>query len=107
MNDLQLIENYSTEQWGLTTARRYMEDMEAGLDRLRVHPDLLVFDAEISPDLGFLQVNKHVLICTHTIDKVIVLTVLHTSMDLPTRLFELEPQLKMEAVILRQSLKDR
>jgi hypothetical protein len=44
------------------------------------------------------------LICDVRPDTVTVLTVMHTSMDVPARLAELEPRLLVEASLLRGRL---
>jgi antitoxin ParD1/3/4 len=49
-------------------------------------------------------VNRHFLVCDLHGETVVVLTVLHSSMDLPTRLLELEPSLIAESQFLQARL---
>ncbi|MFN9825302.1 MAG: hypothetical protein ACK58J_14230, partial [Planctomyces sp.] len=56
------------------------------------------------PGLSFYRIRRHVLVCDYRDNSVIVLTVIHTSMDLPARLLELESRLLTEAQILRARL---
>jgi toxin ParE1/3/4 len=102
--DLQEIERYSLDQWGRRAADRYLSDIEAALDRIRERPDVLRLEPEFAPGLHFYRVNKHLLVCDTSPTTVIVLTVIHTSMDIPTRLHELEPQLAAEVQLLRARL---
>ncbi|HEY4260880.1 MAG TPA: hypothetical protein VGM98_12000 [Schlesneria sp.] len=49
--------------------------------------------------------NKHFLVCDYHSETVIVLTVVHTSMDLPSRLQELEPRLMVESHLSQVKLR--
>jgi len=49
-------------------------------------------------------VNRHVLVCDVQPASVVVLTVLHGSMDIPSRLAELVPQLSAEVALLHERL---
>jgi toxin ParE1/3/4 len=104
LSDLSGIERYSVEQWGRRTAERYLAGIEGALDRLRDNPDILRQEPEFSTGLYFYRINKHLLICDVRSGTVTVLTVMHTSMDVPARLAELEPRLLMEAEMLRARL---
>ncbi|MDZ4685647.1 MAG: type II toxin-antitoxin system RelE/ParE family toxin [Planctomycetaceae bacterium] len=104
VDNLREIESYSVQQWGRKTADKYLDHIQAALDRLRDHPDLLLPDVDASPAILFYRVQKHVLVCTEIEAGLIVLTVFHTSMDLPARLAKLEPQLMAEAAFLQRKL---
>lgn len=107
VSDLQSIERYSVAEWGRRTANRYLEQFAAALDRIAQQPDILRLETEFSACLFFYRVKKHYLVCDLQDDLVIVLTVVHTSMDIPGRLQELEPQLIAEANHLRRRLTKR
>lgn len=102
--DLREIERYSVEKWGRTTANQYLDDIAAAFDRLIENPKILSLEPDFAPGLYFYRVRKHVLVCDYHERKVVVLTILHTSMDLPARLAELEPRLIVETQILRSKL---
>lgn len=102
--DLKEIERYSVQEWGRKTAGKYLDDIAAALDRLVENPQLLKLEPEFSPNLFFFRVRKHFLVCDCQGDSIIVLTVIHTSMDLPARLQELEPRLALEAQIMTAKL---
>jgi toxin ParE1/3/4 len=99
--DLREIEAHSVQQWGRPVADRYLDDLQAGLNRIRQNPEILRLDQEFSESLYFYRVAKHLLVCDLYESHVIVLAVIHTSMDIPVRLRELEPLLAEEVAMLR------
>jgi toxin ParE1/3/4 len=96
---------YSTEQWGKKTAEKYLDDLEAGLERIRQQPDLLQPLPDLHPSLTFYRVNKHLFACDRQPESIIVLTVIHGSMDIPNRLAELQPTLAAEVELLHNKLR--
>jgi plasmid stabilization system protein ParE len=102
--DLQEIEDYSLQKWGRKTANRYLEDIQTALSLLQDNPDLLRHKSDISPHFKFYRVREHFLVCTKLKDVLVVLTIKHGQMDLPTRVLELEPTLLHEADLLQQRL---
>lgn len=104
LSDLRAIEQFSVKEWGRKTADKYLDDLEAALDRLRENPDILRLEPDFAPGLHFYRIKKHFLVCDYQDDLVIVLTIVHTSMDLPVRLLELEPRLAIESQLLRTKL---
>lgn len=104
IRDIQEIEDHSFEIWGRATADKYLEGFSAAFDRLEQHPGLLRLEPELAPGLYFYRVARHFLVCELQESAVFVLTVIHTSMDISTRLAELTPQLIVEAEILRAAL---
>lgn len=105
MSDLREVERYSIAEWGRRVADKYLRDIEFALDRIRENPDILRLEPEILPGLQFYRVRKHLLVCFCTERLVIVLTVMHTSMDLPARLLELEPGFAADVSLLRDQVK--
>jgi toxin ParE1/3/4 len=102
--DLREIERFSIEQWGRKAADRYLDEFAAALDRLQEQPELLRHEPDFAPGLYFYRVKRHFLVCDFQDDLVIVLTVIHSSMDLPARLLDLEPRLAAESQFLRSRL---
>lgn len=105
LNDLAGLLEYSTMQWGKRTAEKYLDDIEAGLERIRQHPDLLQPLPDLNPPLTFYRVSKHLLICDSQAASIVVLTVIHGSMDIPNRLAELQPTLVTEVEMLHGKLR--
>jgi plasmid stabilization system protein ParE len=102
--DLREIEHYSIKEWGRKTAHRYLGDIASALDRIRENPKILRLEPDLTPGLFFYRVKKHFLVCDFHGETVIVLAVIHTSMDLPARLLDLEPRLIAEAQLLQSQL---
>lgn len=104
LRDLVSIEAYSIETWGKKVAARYIGDFESALQRISDNPALLRSEPSLHEFLFFYRVNKHMLVCDTRPEEIIVLTVLNTSMNIPERLIELEPTLKLEVEMLHEQL---
>ena len=104
ISDLLGVEAYSIEQWGKRAATKYLKEIEAGLQLMREDPRILRPLEGLPPQLCFYCVNKHFLVCDVAPESIVVLTVIHGSMDLPHRLGELVPQLAAEVAMLRNQL---
>ena len=106
LRDIADIETYLVEQFGKDAADRYLSALEAGISRIAAQPDLLRVEERFHETLRFYRVEKHLLACeTGVAGKIIILTVLHASMDIPSRLAELEPSLVLEAELLVRQLR--
>ena len=99
--DIGEIERYSVKEWGRKVAGKYLADIAAALDRIEENPQILRLEPAFAPGLYFYRVKKHVIVCDFHDEAVTVLTVIHTSMDLPARLLELERRLAAEVRILQ------
>lgn len=104
--DIREIEQFSIKEWGRRAADRYLDDIEAALSRLQQNLEILRLEPAFSSALFFYRVKKHFLVCDYRRTTVIVLTIIHTSMDLPARLLELEPRLKAEVELLCNRLNE-
>lgn len=102
--DIEAVENYALENWGKNTAARYLDAIDAALKRLQNFPGLLRSIPKVSEHFDFYRVREHFLVCVRRGDDLYVLTVVHTSMDLPSRILELEPTLLREAELLCRAL---
>jgi len=106
LSDIAAIESYSIEQFGKRVANQYVSKLEAGIQRVAENPELLREEKPFHSSLKFYRVEKHVFVCeTGVQGKVIILTLLHASMDIPERLAELEPNLNLEAELLLKQLR--
>ena len=104
LRDVDDIDLYSQAHWGEQVARQYLGDLQAAMGRLEERPGLLRREPGDSLRLCFNVVREHVLICDVVGENVYVLAVMHSVMDLPRRLEELEPQLVHEAELLHRSI---
>lgn len=105
LRDIAEIEKYSIKQFGKRVADQYLDKLEAGLKRIAAEPDLLREEPTFHDTLQFYRVEKHVLVCeTGITGRIFVLAAIHGSMDIPTRLAELEPKLVLEVAFLLKEL---
>jgi toxin ParE1/3/4 len=105
LRDIQEIYDYSVERFGMRTAEKYLSEIEEALLRIKSRPSLLRPEGDFHKSLRFYRVNKHLLIADVLGDSIVVLTLLHTSMDLPARLAELQPTLAAEVEMLHKRLR--
>jgi len=104
IRDIARIEDYSIEQFGKTTAQRYLTDLEAAIKRIGEHPGLLTQSVDFHPSFQFYRAGTHLLVCDCQSTRIGILTLLHGSMDIPQRLSELEPTLRTEIELLHRKL---
>jgi toxin ParE1/3/4 len=104
--DLVDIYDYSIEQWGERVADEYIHGLQSSLLLLQENPKLLTFNHNISSRFQCFRHQKHWLICENIGGVIIVLTVLHSSMNLLENLRKYEPSLEQEAEILYRRLKN-
>jgi plasmid stabilization system protein ParE len=105
LRDIAGIELHSTEKFGKRVAAQYVGKIEAGIGRILENPDLLRQESLFHESLKFYRIEQNLLVCETGIEgKIIILTLLHASMDIPSRLAELEPNLSMETELLLKQL---
>ena len=104
LRDIAAIETYSIENWGKQTAAKYVANLEAALIRIQERPDLLRPEPEFHARLSFYRAGKHLLVCDRQAETIFLLTVIHASRDIPSRLAELEPTLAAETELLHKQL---
>ncbi len=105
LRDIAGIESHSIERFGRRVAAKYVLKLEAGIGRVLDNPDLLRVETLFHESLKFYRVEQHMLACETAIEgKIIILTLLHASMDIPSRLVELEPNLSIETELLMRQL---
>ena len=105
LRDIANIESYSIEKFGEQVAEQYIGKLEAGIGRISDNAELLREESLFHDSLKFYRIEQHLLVCETGIeDKIIILTVLHATMDIPSRLAELEPKLSIEAEMLLKQL---
>lgn len=105
LRDIAKIESYSLEKFGKEVDARYIGKLEAEIDRVSDNAEILREELPFHQSLKFYRIEQHLLVSETGIeDKIIILTVLHASMDIPSRLAELEPRLSIEAEMLLTQL---
>lgn len=104
LTDIAEIEAYSIREWGKRTAAKYLTELEAALVRLQEKPDLLRSEPDFHPQLSFYRINKHLLVCDRQPKAIFLLTVVHASRDIPSRLADLQPTLAGEVELLHRQL---
>ena len=107
LHDVAEIERYSIEHFGRKTAAKYLRDVEAALSLLQENPGLLRAEEDLHPQLRFYRVHKHLLVCDVQPGVVFLLTVIHASRDIPSRLAEMQPSLAQEVEMLHRKLASR
>ncbi|MEZ6045241.1 MAG: type II toxin-antitoxin system RelE/ParE family toxin [Planctomycetaceae bacterium] len=107
LDDLQKIYAHSRESWGKRVTEKYLEELEAGLLRIEQNPDVLTPESSLHPQLYFYRVKKHLFACDRRGKTIIVLIILHSSMDVPSRLSELQPMLAAEVELLHKQLQSK
>jgi len=104
--DIAGIESHSIQRFGKRVTAKYIIKLEAGVSRLSETPDLLRQETSFHESLKFYRVEQHLFVCETGIEgKIIILTLLHASMDIPSRLAELEPNLSLETEMLLKQLR--
>ena len=105
VRDIADIESYSIEKFGERVADQYIGKLETGIGRVSDNTELLREESFFHKSLKFYRIEQHLLVCETGIEgKIIILTLLHASMDVPSRLAELEPKLSIEAEMLLKQL---
>jgi plasmid stabilization system protein ParE len=107
IQDIAGIEEYSIAQWGKRVATKYIADIEAALIRVQENPELLRTEEGLYPALAFYRVSKHLLVCDVRPKAIVLLTVIHASRDIPSRLAELAPTLAAEVALLHERLEQK
>ena len=102
-HDIEEIRSFSVEQWGRSVAEEYVDHIEEALKRLRENPSLLRMKSEFSRNFRFYRVRRHYLVCSLVEGNIYLLAVKHGSLDLPSRLAELEPTLLEETDLLHKA----
>jgi len=79
--DLAKIANYTIDAFGLTQARRYRDSFQACFNSLCDNPGLGRSANELASGLRRIRQQAHVIFYQHTRDQILIVRVLHHSMD--------------------------
>lgn len=105
--DLVSIEAFSIENWGKRVAKKYLADIESRLNLIHENPSLLTTVEGLPEPLQCYPAREHVLIFDVQPKSLVLLTIIHGSRDIPTRLSELAPTLAAEVDMLHAKLGKR
>ena len=81
LHDLESIYKYSLEQWGITRAEAYLTEINKAFEALANHDQLGRDYSRVSADLYAYNIAAHVIFYTPTPTGILVIRVLHKSMD--------------------------
>ncbi len=79
--DLLEIVRYTYRQWGAGQAQSYREELQLALQQLSMRPDLGRRREAIAPGLRSFPVAQHVAFYTQRRGRIVVLRILHPSMN--------------------------
>ena len=105
LEDLAAIRDYSASTWGDAVAAHYIKKFADAADLLAGHPGLLREHTAYPGPLRFYRVEQHWLICAEAHGTICIIAIMHVALDLPRRLYVLEPTLMGEAKRLLQRLR--
>ncbi len=81
LHDLESIYKYSLEQWGIARAETYLSEINKAFEALANHDKLGRDYSRVSADLYAYNIAAHVIFYTPTPTGILVIRVLHKSMD--------------------------
>lgn len=87
-SDLIGIWVYTCDEWGMVQADRYLDELEEGMKQLIHHPSLGADYTHVVPGYRRLQVENHAVFYKLVESELLVVRVLHQSMDAPARLLD-------------------
>ena len=87
-SDLIGIWVYTCDEWGMDQADKYLDELEEGMKQLIHHPSLGADHTHVVPGYRRLQVEHHAVFYKLVESELLVVRVLHQSMDAPARLLD-------------------
>ena len=84
--DLTDIWIYTAEEWNLAQADLYLDELVAGIEGLSTHPELGYSRDDIRAGYRSLNVSQHIVFYTVTEEQVLIVRVLHKSVDVQRHL---------------------
>ena len=84
--DIREIIHYTKERWGIEQARRYRQELELGLQKLILSPEVGRLRTEIAPVIRSFRMGRHIAFYKARGSRIVVLRLLHVSMDVQGQL---------------------
>ncbi len=106
--NMRAIAQQSVKRWGKSQAKAYQADLTAGFRVIAERHERLPRKATGVDDQRLHRVNHHyVVFLVLTPDVIVITTILHEHMDVPTRLHNAQVRMNLELADVRRSvLKD-
>ena len=95
----------STEQWGETTADRYMDEIYVVLNKIAANPDIGKLRKPRSMPFSMAPAGKHFVVYDRFDKGIVVLTLLHQHRDVEHIIADMEPSFLAEIEALKKKLK--
>ncbi len=74
--------HYAVKTWGEKQAEKYLQEVEAKLDKLAANPKLGLQRPEIHPEYYSFPVGKHIIFYLQSDNHINVIGILHGKMDI-------------------------
>lgn len=84
--DIRGIGHYTQREWGAVQRRKYLSSLEAQLENIAQNPYLAAERRELTPPVRILRHERHLIVYLIQDDEVLIVRVLHASMDVPAHL---------------------
>ncbi len=85
---LEELYDYSCEQWGMTVARKYLQDIETAIQQAAVNCGGLKRNPQFSTRFTYSPIRRHLVFFDVQQDTLFVATIFHGVMDIKNRLAE-------------------
>lgn len=104
--DLRDINARSVHDWGEKTAKNYIADLYAAMDRAAADPDVGQLRQKRAAPFLMVPARQHYLIYDRTPEGIVILTVQHQARDIETLIAAMAPSFFEEVERLRRNLRD-
>ncbi len=88
IDDINEIWFYTYQNWSLKQANRYLELIYEEIDHIASNPSHGKVISGMTIEYLSVKVKSHIIFYTFSTEKLIVVRILHESMDIPTRLID-------------------
>ncbi|MEL0021394.1 MAG: type II toxin-antitoxin system RelE/ParE family toxin [Rickettsiales bacterium] len=84
--DIREIGLYTQREWGAVQRRKYLSGLEAQFETIAQNPFLAAERRELTPPVRILRHERHLIVFLIEDEGVLIVRVLHASMDVPAQL---------------------
>lgn len=84
--DIRKIGRYTQDQWGAVQRRRYLSGLNEKFTALAQTPEIAAERREFDPPVRIHQYEKHLIVYVIDDEGILIVRVLHQSMDVPGQL---------------------
>jgi toxin ParE1/3/4 len=84
--DLRQIARYTEREWGVAQRRRYLSGLNDEFEALSLNPHIAPERGDFDPPVRIRRYERHLIIYVMREADVLIVRVLHQSMDVPSRL---------------------